>query len=105
MIRTAPGGTLVHRGRLGDRAGADRAGGAVRSSGRWIVGAVLWAAARRLGRRVLPRSRSAPGPRGDRLIVAPADGKVVSIIEIDEPAFLGGRALRISIFMNVFDCT
>jgi phosphatidylserine decarboxylase len=42
--------------------------------------------------------------RGDRLIVAPADGKVVSVLDTDEPTFLGGRATRISIFMNVFDC-
>jgi phosphatidylserine decarboxylase len=42
--------------------------------------------------------------RGDRLVVAPADGKVVSVLETEEPAFFGGRALRISIFMNVFDC-
>ena len=42
--------------------------------------------------------------RGDRLIVAPADGEVVSLLEVDEPAFLHGRAFRISIFMNVFDC-
>jgi phosphatidylserine decarboxylase len=41
---------------------------------------------------------------GERMVVAPADGKIVSVIETDEPAFLGGRALRISIFMNVFDC-
>jgi phosphatidylserine decarboxylase len=41
---------------------------------------------------------------GDRLIVAPADGKVVSVLETEEPAFFGGPALRISIFMNVFDC-
>jgi phosphatidylserine decarboxylase len=40
----------------------------------------------------------------ERLVVAPADGKVVDVMETDEPAFLGGRALRISIFMNVFDC-
>jgi phosphatidylserine decarboxylase len=44
------------------------------------------------------------GQRGDQVILAPADGKVVSIIETDEPAFFGGRALRISIFMNVFNC-
>jgi phosphatidylserine decarboxylase len=44
------------------------------------------------------------GQRGDRLILAPADGKVVSLIEVDEPAFFHGRALRISIFMNVFNC-
>jgi len=42
--------------------------------------------------------------RGERLIVAPADGKVVSVIEVDEPAFMRGRAVRTSIFMNVFDC-
>lgn len=41
---------------------------------------------------------------GERLVVAPADGKVVSLVETDEPAFHGGRALRISIFMSVFDC-
>ncbi|HET9464121.1 MAG TPA: phosphatidylserine decarboxylase, partial [Gemmatimonadales bacterium] len=44
------------------------------------------------------------GQRGDRYILAPADGKVVSILEVDEPAFFGSRAVRISIFMNVFDC-
>jgi phosphatidylserine decarboxylase len=42
--------------------------------------------------------------RGPSLIVAPADGKVVSILEIDEPAFFCDRAVRVSIFMNVFDC-
>jgi phosphatidylserine decarboxylase len=44
------------------------------------------------------------GQRGDRLILSPADGKIVSILETEEPAFLGGRAIRISIFMNVFNC-
>ena len=44
------------------------------------------------------------GDRGDRLILAPADGKVVSVLQTDEPAFFGGRSNRISIFMNVFDC-
>jgi phosphatidylserine decarboxylase len=42
------------------------------------------------------------GERGDRLVVAPADGKVVLITQVDEPAFIHGRATRISIFMNVF---
>jgi phosphatidylserine decarboxylase len=41
---------------------------------------------------------------GEGQVVAPADGKVVSVVETDGPAFLGGRAVRISIFMNVFDC-
>ncbi|HET6797376.1 MAG TPA: phosphatidylserine decarboxylase family protein [Gemmatimonadales bacterium] len=44
------------------------------------------------------------GQRGDRLILAPADGKVVSIAEVEEPVFMKARAQRISIFMNVFNC-
>jgi phosphatidylserine decarboxylase len=44
------------------------------------------------------------GQRGERLILSPADGKVVSVVETDEPAFFGDRAVRISIFMNVFNC-
>ena len=43
------------------------------------------------------------GARGDQLIIAPADGKVVLIQEVDEPAFMGGRSRRVSIFMNVFN--
>ncbi|MGQ0712981.1 MAG: phosphatidylserine decarboxylase family protein [Gemmatimonadaceae bacterium] len=43
------------------------------------------------------------GERGAQLVVSPADGKVVQITEVDEPAFVRGRALRISIFMNVFN--
>jgi phosphatidylserine decarboxylase len=42
------------------------------------------------------------GERGERLAVAPADGKVVLISEVDEPGFIHDRALRVSIFMNVF---
>lgn len=43
------------------------------------------------------------GERGQDLVISPADGRVVMITEVDEPAFLHGRALRISIFMNVFN--
>lgn len=43
------------------------------------------------------------GPRGDALIIAPADGRVVSIIPIDEPDVIGGPSTRVSIFMNVFN--
>jgi phosphatidylserine decarboxylase len=43
------------------------------------------------------------GSRGAQLIIAPADGKVVMITEVDEPAFVHGRAIRVSIFMNVFN--
>ena len=50
------------------------------------------------------RDPERPWATGERLVVAPADGKVVSVLETDEPAYHGGRAVRISIFMNVFDC-
>jgi phosphatidylserine decarboxylase len=42
------------------------------------------------------------GRRGDDVVIAPADGLIVSIIPIDEPKVIGGPAIRISIFMNVF---
>ena len=44
------------------------------------------------------------GDRGEKLIIDPADGKVVSIIAVEEPSFLQGTTTRVSIFMNVFDC-
>jgi len=43
------------------------------------------------------------GPRGDKVVIAPADGLVVSVINIDEPSFMAERATRVSIFMNVFN--
>jgi phosphatidylserine decarboxylase len=43
------------------------------------------------------------GERGDGLVVAPADGLVVMITDVEEPSFIAGDATRISIFMNVFD--
>lgn len=43
------------------------------------------------------------GERGARLVIAPADGKIVMVTDVDEPAFLHGRATRVSIFMSVFN--
>jgi phosphatidylserine decarboxylase len=43
------------------------------------------------------------GQRGERLVVSPADGRIVQITDVEEPDFVHGRALRISIFMNVFN--
>ena len=43
------------------------------------------------------------GDRGPSLVVSPADGKLIMITEVDEPSFVKGRAIRLSIFMNVFN--
>ncbi|HUR91593.1 MAG TPA: phosphatidylserine decarboxylase family protein [Gemmatimonadaceae bacterium] len=43
------------------------------------------------------------GERGETIVVSPADGKIVMITEVQEPAFIGGKAIRISVFMNVFN--
>ena len=43
------------------------------------------------------------GERGETIVVSPADGKIVMITEVQEPAFIGGTAIRISVFMNVFN--
>jgi phosphatidylserine decarboxylase len=40
---------------------------------------------------------------GERSLIAPADGVVADITELDEPVFLGARAVRIGIFLSVFD--
>lgn len=49
------------------------------------------------------RDPERPGQRGDRLVISPADGRVVMVSQVDEPSFLHGRATRISIFMNIFN--
>ena len=43
------------------------------------------------------------GPRGENLVIAPADGRVCSIAQADEPMYLHQQATRISIFMSVFN--
>jgi len=43
------------------------------------------------------------GERGASVVVSPADGRVVLIRTVDEPTFVHGPSLRVSVFMNVFD--
>ncbi len=43
------------------------------------------------------------GPRGDALVLAPADGRVCGIALADEPMYLHQQARRVSIFMSVLD--
>jgi phosphatidylserine decarboxylase len=40
---------------------------------------------------------------GSNLLLAPADGKVTDIEEIEEKKFIGGKALRVGIFLSIFD--
>jgi phosphatidylserine decarboxylase len=75
---------------------------AIRWSGWWwvlevaLVALAIWLL-------VFFRDPTRVGPRGENLVLAPADGRVVAIVDVDEPAFLKAPAVRISIFMSVFD--
>jgi len=42
-------------------------------------------------------------PAEEGLIISPADGRVVEIREVDDAAFPGGRARRVSIFLSIFN--
>jgi phosphatidylserine decarboxylase len=44
-----------------------------------------------------------PGPRGERYVLAAAEGHVVHVTEIDEPMYVKERSVRVSIFLSVFD--
>jgi len=42
-------------------------------------------------------------PQDKNLLLAPADGRITEIQTIDEGDFIGGHALRIGIFLSIFD--
>ena len=42
-------------------------------------------------------------PRGDDLILASGDGKVIAVHEEYEPRYLKDQCIRVSIFLNIFD--
>ena len=59
-------------------------------SGRWLAAAVwlpiaVWVVA-------FFRDPEPAGPRGADLILAPADGRVVAVADVDEPALFGGTS-------------
>jgi len=72
-----------------------------RSWGLWLAAFVLLLLA--LWIAYFFRDPERTGERGASLVVSPADGKLIMITEVDEPSFIGGRAIRLSIFMNVFN--
>lgn len=59
--------------------------------GALIVGFVLW---------FFRDPVRTPPADADRLLLAPADGKVIEIVEEDEPLYIKGKATRISIFLS-----
>jgi phosphatidylserine decarboxylase len=72
-----------------------------RSWGLWLAAFVLLLLA--LWVAYFFRDPERVGERGPSLVVSPADGKLIMITEVDEPSFMHGRAIRLSIFMNVFN--
>lgn len=42
-------------------------------------------------------------PSDESLVLAPGEGKVIQIVQVDEPVFIQGPATRISIFLSVFN--
>ena len=88
------------------RRGASRARGPVRFEPfrRWLlVGLTIWVA-------TFFRDPVRTTPRGDKLIVAPADGLITMIAKVPPPPELrgpeglaDGEYTRVSIFMSVFD--
>ena len=72
-----------------------------RSWGFWLVALVLLL--RALWVAYFFRDPERTGQRGSALVISPADGKLIMITEVDEPSFIGGKAIRLSIFMNVFN--
>jgi phosphatidylserine decarboxylase len=72
-----------------------------RSWGLWLAAFVLLLLA--LWVAYFFRDPERVGDRGPSLVVSPADGKLIMITEVDEPSFVKGRAIRLSIFMNVFN--
>ena len=72
-----------------------------RSWGLWLAAFVLLLLA--LWVAYFFRDPERTGDRGPSLVVSPADGKLIMITEVDEPSFVRGRAIRLSIFMNVFN--
>ena len=73
-----------------------------RMGGAWRVGLLVWLPVA-LWVPAFFRNPLRQGPRDPGLILAPADGRVVSVAPVDEPDYLRGRVTRVSVFMNLFN--
>ena len=75
--------------------------GAAAFGGLWWVGVARWTTVA-VWVPVFFRDPARTGPSRPALVLAPADGKVVSIEQVHEPDYVGGMAIRVSVFMNIF---
>ncbi|MBI3982128.1 MAG: phosphatidylserine decarboxylase, partial [Gemmatimonadetes bacterium] len=70
--------------------------------GSWWMAAAIWAPVA-VWTPAFFRDPRRNGPHDERLLLAPADGKVVSVANVRESDFIRGPATRVSVFMNVFN--
>jgi len=70
-------------------------------AGFWVPAVAAWAAAGFIG--FFFRDPERPIPQGRGLVVSPADGRVLSVGTGRFPGYYEGEALRVSIFMSVFN--
>jgi phosphatidylserine decarboxylase len=77
--------------------------GALRAGGVWTNGIAVAFSVLALFVLWFFRNPAPQIPDDGRLVVAPGQGKVIDIREIEEPTFLEGAARRITIFLSVFD--
>lgn len=72
--------------------------------GRWALWVAGWSvAALALAVAFFFRDPERIGQRGPALYLAPADGRVMAVEQVDEPEYLRGPATRVSIFLSLFD--
>ncbi len=67
----------------------------------WIVAAIVTILA--ISILAFFRDPEREAATGRDLVVSPADGKVMDVRVTDEPSYMHGEALRISIFLSLFD--
>ncbi len=68
----------------------------------WAIAAVSLVALA-LGNLAFFRNPRRPTPPGERAVLAPADGRVVAIDELDDPDGFVGSAKRVAIFLSIFN--
>lgn len=76
---------------------------AARWDSRWLFGASLFFGVLSLFTVFFFRDPERKVPVEPQVLVAPADGRIIAIKDLENHPFIGGKAVRISIFLSVFD--